>query len=122
MLYPFLVVLHRSSRRTPCGRTPLAESGHAAFPHPALHMADLLSNLCVFNTFLLKKVVFLLLQSLSIAQVTFLVIAICGSLPSRDITHIHQYYEAIRLPIPPLLLFFWLSKHTPFLFSKIEKV
>ena len=51
MLYPFLVVLHRSSKRTPCGRTPLAESGHAAFPHPALHMADLLSNLCVFNTF-----------------------------------------------------------------------
>ena len=40
-----------SSRRTPCGRTPLAESGLAAFPHPALHMADLLSNLCVFNTF-----------------------------------------------------------------------
>ncbi len=55
-------------------------AGHAAFPHPALHMADLLSNFCVFNTFLLKKVVFLLLQSLSIAQVTFLVIAICGSL------------------------------------------
>ena len=25
-----------SSRRTPCGRTPLAESGLAAFPHPAL--------------------------------------------------------------------------------------
>ena len=29
-------VFHRSSRRTPCGRTPLAESGLAAFPHPAL--------------------------------------------------------------------------------------
>ena len=37
-------VLHRnqlrlfsmSSRRTPCGRTPLTESGLAAFPHPAL--------------------------------------------------------------------------------------
>ena len=25
-----------SSRRTPCGRTPLTESGLAAFPHPAL--------------------------------------------------------------------------------------
>lgn len=29
-------ILHRSSRRTPCGRTPLTESGLAAFPHPAL--------------------------------------------------------------------------------------
>ena len=27
----------RSSRRTPCGRTPLTESGLAAFPHPALY-------------------------------------------------------------------------------------
>ena len=81
-------------------------AGHAAFPHPALHMADLLSNFCVFNTFLLKKVVFLLLQSLSIAQVTFLVIAICGSLPSSGITRIHRYYEAIRLPIFLLSFFF----------------
>ena len=29
-------VFHGSSRRTPCGRTPLTESGLAAFPHPAL--------------------------------------------------------------------------------------
>ena len=47
--------IQRSSRRTPYGRAPLTESGLAAFPHPALHMADLLSNLCVFNTFLLKS-------------------------------------------------------------------
>ena len=51
----FLFILRRSSRRTPYGRAPLTESGLAAFPHPALHMADLLSNLCVFNTFLLKS-------------------------------------------------------------------
>lgn len=50
-----LSLLLWSSRRTPYGRTPLTESGLAAFPHPALHMADLLSNLCVFNTFLLKS-------------------------------------------------------------------
>ena len=30
-------VFHGSSRRTPCGRTPLTESGLAAFPHPALY-------------------------------------------------------------------------------------
>ena len=45
-----------------------------------------------------------------------------GSLPSCGITHILQYYEAIRLPILPLLLFFRLSKHTPLLFSKVEKI
>lgn len=79
-------------------------------------------QISVYSTLFSSKIVFLLFQSLSIAQVTFLIIAICGSLPSCSITHIHQYYEANRLPILPLLLFFWLSKHTPFLFSKIEKV
>ena len=31
-----LSIFHKSSRRTPCGRMPLAESGLTAFPHPAL--------------------------------------------------------------------------------------
>ena len=39
----------------PLSRHAPLRIGHAAFPHPALHMADLLSNLCVFNTFLLKS-------------------------------------------------------------------
>ena len=47
-------------------------------------------QISVYSTLFSSKVVFLLFQSLSIAQVTFLVIALCGSLPSCGITHIHQ--------------------------------
>ena len=35
-------------------------AGHAAFPHPALHMANRMSDLCVSDTFLLE-IIFLVM-------------------------------------------------------------
>ena len=50
-------------------------------------------------------------QSLCIGQVSFLDIAICGSLPSSGITHLQRYYWTIRPPI-----FLLLTRHTLLLF------
>ena len=61
-------------------------------------------------------------QSLCIGQVSFLDIAIYGSLPSSGITHLQRYYGTIRLPIFLLSLFLLLTRHTLLLFSKAEKI
>ena len=49
--------------------TPLYRSGRAAFPHPAPHMANRMSDLCVSDSFLLE--IIFLVMSISVYWTSF---------------------------------------------------
>ena len=79
MLFFFLYPVSRSSRRTHYWARPSQNSGRAAFPHPALHAANHLTNLCVSVSFLL--------------EINFLIISI-----SKYWISFSQRYRHMQLP------------------------
>ena len=95
-------------------------SGRAAFPHPALHMANRMSDLCVSDTFLL--------------EIIFLVMSISVYWTSFFLGYRHMWLPSLQWHYPPssvvwshptayisfvsLLL---LTRHTLLLFLKLRK-
>ena len=62
-------------------------SGRAAFPHPALHMANRMSDLCVSDTFLL--------------EISFLVMPISVYWTSFFLGYCHMQFPSLQWHYPP---------------------
>ena len=62
-------------------------SGRAAFPHPALHMANRMSDLCVSDTFLL--------------EISFLVMPISVYWASFFLGYCHMQFPSLQRHYPP---------------------
>ena len=67
--------------------TPLYRSGRAAFPHPAPHMANRMSDLCVSDTFLL--------------EISFLVMPISVYWASFFLGYCHMQFPSLQQHYPP---------------------
>ena len=74
-------------------------SQRAAFLHWAPHVADFLTNPCVFISIPHRINSPVFIQPLSAAQVSSAGITTSSSLSSEGITLHHRYYEAVRLPV-----------------------